>query len=131
MSHLTVLLIGTLAYLAQLTIEPAVFAPVIVAFFAFFGSWLTYRQAKKSTHAATMIRNREIDIEAFARAKEIYEGSIEEQNARINRIGNQLKDEQDHTVTMEADMRDLRRKIVGLIRLLEANGIEIPPELQR
>jgi C4-dicarboxylate-specific signal transduction histidine kinase len=116
------------AVLAQ--VEVSDLAPIIVAMFALVGSWLTYRQARKATAENTAMKNREIDAEAFRRAKDIYEGSIAEQGRQIERIGKQLKAEIEHSTAMEADVRELRSKVNGLIHLLQDAGIEVPTHLR-
>lgn len=129
MGHLAILLLPVM-FIGQIQWEPVNIVPILVAFVGLFGSWLTYRQARKATKETTAMKNREIDAEAFKRAKEIYEGSIEEQTSRIERISTQLTREVEHNTTMEADVRELRRKVNGLIHLLEAAGVEVPAKLR-
>jgi CRISPR/Cas system-associated endonuclease Cas1 len=97
--------------------------PLSVAVVSLVGSWFVYKRAGEANRVNATVSHTDITTKAFDTAKTIYESSIRELERRV-------KSQEDHIDKIEKQVANERSWRLELVRLLSANGIDVPSHLR-
>lgn len=107
--------------------EPIVIA-CIAALPGLGAAYFAYRKSRTAAEAATKTASLQVEAGAYERARKLYEDGIRQLEDQVQRLRQQVTDEQEVSSRLRNRINEMEETIATLRRQLINAGIELAPE---
>jgi Tfp pilus assembly protein FimV len=94
-------------------------------------AWLSYKQATRVASLDTKAKVLRIDVEAYDRARALYESGIAQLEDQLGRLRTQLNEERDVSQRLRSQVNNLEDTVARMRRQLISAGIEEAARAER
>lgn len=98
--------------------------PVLALAGGAFAAYMAYRQAAKVARSTAEVEAQKIDAGAYQRARELYEAGIGQLEMQLQRLRQQLSEEQQMSTGLRARVRELEDTVDRMHRQITAAGLD-------